>query len=346
MIMHTSIEPNGCYLYSNATLKQAQVYLELLCQYPDIAGKYLQEQLNSVELLEINAQQLIVCLMNTRKPLIFAESQPVLNGSDWNEQETSILGGVSFSTTGTHSYNNGAWGGKSHVNHLLPIHTNFIFVAGALLRNDKGTCTADMAEVLSAEKINEEAFYRLYERRLLPGLLMQNQQAKNDDVRLVINIPGIGCGQFAGTYQTQVRAALPRVLKKLFTNHAHSLDRVDTVNFDPFVKPERDEFFAGSDESPGIRLMQRPSQRLFAGQKGTIASQLEFPKDGSDYSTGFRLLKIVAWDHFSFPGNDIWGDKRYTDDGASFASSDVILAMLNAGQFDTGHSIKEVEYDF
>jgi len=96
--------------------------------------------------------------------------------------------------------------------------------------------------------------------------------------------------------------------------------------------------------------MNRPLEGLPEGAPGSVASQLEFPKDGTDY-TNFRLIKIVAWDHFSFPGNDLWinqvdqGNGRGTDDGVSFASSDVVLALFAMGQFGSDAPAVKIKYN-
>jgi hypothetical protein len=344
-------KPTGRYLCSEETLLKVESYLKSLIAGTTKPGVRLAEVLFVAKIADfstINAKQLIAFLMDTRKPKIFAEREPNLDGSDWNLQENAILGDIVFSTTGTRAFNNGA-----HVrqqDHRPPLDTHFLFIASALLRNDKGHKTSDMNDVLVNDALDEESFYKLYERRLLPGLLIQNEQAKNDGTPLVINIPGLGCGQFAGTYGTQIRAALPRVLKKLFETHGAKLDMVRTVNYDPYVKDEfTDEFTTDKIPNTQIRLMNRPLKGLPEGASGSVASQLEFPKDGTDY-TNFRLIKIVAWDHFSFPGNDLWenqvdrGNGRATDDGVSFASSDVILALFNMEQFGS-EAPAEIKYN-
>jgi hypothetical protein len=318
--------PNGQYCYSELTLAKAESYLDALRKEPTQAGVKLKAKVDNFH--ELNAQELIALLMNTRQPEIFAESATVLNGSDWNAEETSILGDISFVTFDTNAFNDGAHFG--HQSHKAPLPVNLIYAAGCLLRNDHRSRTADMEEVLEDGKVNEENLYRLYERRLLPGLILQNQKAKEDEKRLFINIPGIGCGQFAGMYQNQVRQLLPKVLKKLFRKHHELLDMVDTVTYDPFSPNFIDEEdLVDQLALPGIaNFIIRPLQT--SGVQA--ASQLEFPKV-DDINEQCRLVKIVAWDHFSYPGNDMWADSRATDDGVTFASTDTFLAMKNLGQF-------------
>lgn len=342
--------PNGRYLCSQATLLKAGQYLASLISGDAQPGKYLQKVLADarVNVHDLTAKQLIAFLMNTRLPKVFAESGTAQDGSDWNMQETSILGDVSFSTTETYAFNNGAhYGG--FVGHPQPLEVNFLFMASSLLVNGRGNQTCDMQEVLVGNKINDEAFFKLYERRFLPGLRAQNKQANIDGKQLVINIPGLGCGMFAGEYESEVRRALPLALKRLFDTYGPELNMLHTVNYDPYL-PLAEDTFTSIVPNTNIRLMARPLTRLPIGAVGQVASQLEFPKDGTDYSN-CRLVKVVAWDHFSYPGNDIWvngglafGNGRMTDDGVSFASSDVILAMFALGQF-YGLPVTKVFYD-
>ncbi len=344
-------QPTGRYLCSEETLLKAQTYLKSLAAGTVQPGNRLANVLSAAKVTDFNAidaKQLIAFLMDTRKPKIFAESEPFLDGSDWNLQETAILGDMVFSTTGTHAFNNGAHFG--YQDHKEPLDTHFLFIASALLRNGHGHQTSDMSDVLVNGQLDEEAFYKLYERRLLPGLLIQNAQAKKDGTPLVINIPGLGCGQFAGHYGTQVREALPRVLKRIFETHGAQLDMIHTVNYDPYEKLVKDEFTTDKLPNTQIRLIARPLKGLPNGAPGIVASQLEFPKDGTDY-THCRLIKVVAWDHFSFPGNDLWinqldlGNGRATDDGVSFASSDVVLALFAMGQFGSESPATRIQYN-
>jgi hypothetical protein len=324
-------KPMGKYLYSDKTLTKANVYLKQLQSGEKTPGMHLGACLkrDGRDIQSIEGRDLITMLMNTRQAQIFAESDVSIDGSDWNIEECSILGDVSFNTTNTVAFNNGAH--VNPTNHVAPLPVNFLFVASALMRNGRNNPTPDMKELLNHDNsLNEEAYFELYERRLLPGLILQNSAAKKDNVKLVINIPGLGLGNFAGAHREALSAALPRVLKRLFTKHAALLDQIHTVNYDPYEQPSNDEF--SSIVPNGPILQQRPFKGLPKGALGTVASQLEFPKDGTNYQQGFRLLKIVAWDHFSFPGNDIWGNRRATDDGVSFASSDVLKAMFEMGQ--------------
>lgn len=335
--------PSARYICSAMTVKKAQVYLNGLKDGSKNPGSRLEHILNSQGLVlnDLYAKDLIAALMNTRLPQMFAESGVVLDGTDWSIDENSILADIVLSTTGTSAYNNGAHRGQR--DHNQPLEVHFLYTSGALLRNGHRNLTSDMREVIRQDQtLDEEAYYHLYERRLLPGLLAQNHAARIDGKPLVINIPGMGLGQFAGRYQQQLKAAFPKVLKRFFQEHADELDMVHTVNYDPYEGfPNNENPFAIPLQNTKIRLLARPLTGLPAGEQGEVASQLEFPKDGANYR-GCRLVKVVAWDPFSYPGNDIWvnnadqGNGRETDDGVSFASSDTLRAMKNIGQFGEG----------
>ena len=112
-------KPTGRYLCSEETLLKVESYLKLLIAGTTEPGARLAKVLSIAKIADfstINAKQLIAFLMDTRKPKIFAESEPTLDGSDWNLQENAILGDIVFSTTGTHAFNNGAHiGQQDHV---------------------------------------------------------------------------------------------------------------------------------------------------------------------------------------------------------------------------------------
>lgn len=322
----------GSYLFSDTTLDTAGRYLEALQNGTKNPGAYLAQQMtrSNRTFADLSAKDLVTVLMNTRRPQLFAESQVRLDGSDWTLEEHAILAGISFMTQGTHAFNNGEHNARQVRRYTPPLPVNFVYISGALFRNTQTGLSNDLTTVINDNgMIDENKFYALYEQRLLPGLLLQNRVAHAQDKRLVINIPGVGCGQFAGQYGAQVRAALPRVLKKLFDTHGAELNRVDAVNYDPYQPMSEDTLT--STTTTGIRLMARPYLDLSSEAR---SCSLEYPRDGHDYSNHL-LVKVVAWDPFSFPGNDIWNNSRVTDDGVSMASSDGIRALINMGQFPT-----------
>lgn len=343
----------GQYLYSQLTAEKVTPYLEALCSGQKKPGLRLQSLITQtkVNLEKLGPTQFVALLMNTRQPKLFAESEATIGvGKDWTAEENAILADVIFSTTGTHAYNTGEHDGFTNYPEDERPEVHFLFVSSPLLRNDQGCQTSDMLELIRADgSINAEAYYRMIERRLLPGLLVQNRDAVQTNTPLVLNIPGLGLGQFAGKHRDALRRLLPQTLRRLFDQHGKELIMFKVVNYDPYSPLLEKDTFSG--EIHGIHLMARPYQRC---APGAPAAQLAYPKDGRDY-TGYRIVKVVAWDPFSFPGNDIWikfsgrppATEHYfgrkTDDGVAFASSDALVAMVAMGQFGQGNEIS-VEY--
>ena len=334
---HTkTVLPTGTYIYSDITLNHANNYLSDLKSDINNAGVKLIHKLAAIDLSSLSAEQLLMHLMNTRKPQIYAEREPFLNGNDWNETETNLLGGISFSTFKTSAYNSGG-----HYicfkNFNRPQPVNLLYVAGTLFRNDKGNTTYDINYVLKDGEIQDDKLLELYEQRLLPGLIAQNNFAKSNGKKLIINIPGLGCGQFAGVYKNKINIALPKALKSLLEKHSDKLKNVSMVYYDSYEKIDGVNY--EESEINGINFICCYSQGI-----ANATALLEFPNQArslEDFNEeDYLILKVVAWDHFSFPGNDIWADSRATDDGVSAASTNTIEAMVNMGQFGELDHIK------
>lgn len=325
--MNNALEPIGKYLYSNITLEKAKNYLSSLQMGKYLPSIYLSQKIKNFN--KCSPEELIVALMNTRKPRLFAEFEASIDGTDWNALEQEILSEVSFVTSNTCAFNDGNHDHTKVLNYEIPLPVNFIYASGALLRS-KNENSIELSTLLtSTGDIDASKLYTLYETRILPGLIWQNKEAHNLGKRLVINIPGIGCGQFAGKYRDKIRHCLPIVLREIFKNHANELDMIDEVIYDPYEPLKGGDSFSG--DASHIKLKCRPYQFLPYDQR---SNQLAYPKSGGVYDA-YLLVKVVAWDPFSYPGNDIWGDSRTTDDGVSMASSDGIKALVNMGQFPT-----------
>lgn len=168
--------------------EKASLYLEKL-QAGRSAGNYLQEKLQGKEISHISVEEFLELLIRTKRPQIFAESAVAGNGSDWSNEEISMLGDIGIAAPVT-VYDNGR-----HVNpdiHESPLNATLLFIPGALLRNGKNNIPADWNEVTRNGEINPETYYSLYERRLLPLFLYANQVAKNKEKMAFITIPCLG----------------------------------------------------------------------------------------------------------------------------------------------------------
>ena len=161
-------------LISPETFAKVVSYLEQL-KSGTVAGRYLFDRIKQLDLHQITTFEFLQLLVRTKRPQIFAEVEIYGNGIDWNQTELSILGDISIATPVT-VYDNGK---HRHPDvHQTPFAATLIFTPGALLRNGNQITPVDWAEVTIDHQINYEGYYRLYERRLLPGFIYANHLAK------------------------------------------------------------------------------------------------------------------------------------------------------------------------
>lgn len=289
-------------------------------------GHYLDEFLQRIELKTVSEQDLFSMLLETKTPQIYAESEVVGNGTDWNLTELGLLGDISIAAPVT-IFDDG--------NHTLPtLHEPpfsgvLVFTPGALLRNRYGYTPADWNEVTKTNgQLSKEGYYKLYRRRLLPVLQYINANAGAPRSAFV-TIPGLGCGQFAGPFAGQLGERLQGVLQRLLQEQGSSLSNIKAVYFDPYSECENFR-----DEIQGISFMVRPLRDEGNHEKSQLCRPSFFEEEGDDFSN-CTLYSIVAWDHVSWPGNDFYLGSRATDDGvkaAATSSMSVFSGVL--GQYD------------
>ena len=313
----------GEILLSELSLAKIKAYQqELIANGIDSAGCYVKAQFQSsaISLEQMGIEQFTQLLIQSKLPQIFAESGVNHDQRDWTLTEESILGDISVHLP-VHFYNDGGHY-SSYKNHPEPIDANLAYVPGALLRSDLGTGqTADLNEVIVAGKIDQDKFNALYERRLLPQLLQINQHAKAQGKLAAVTVPGIGTGQFAGNYTGSIKQAFREALEYALETHQDQLDQIDIVHYDPYSGDEPKTAKIGH-----IDYRVRPSSTM------VTTGQLAYP-DGSSKNT-HTLTSFVAWDHFSWPGNDFWPGARETDDGVKAASTDTMAAITGMqGQY-------------
>lgn len=311
-------------LLHKTSLVKAETYLHQLKDGKKTPGQFLQKLLSSDTLGTLSVTQFIECLINTKKPQIYAESAVLGNGQDWNHTELSILGDISMAID-VWVFDNAL---HTHPKpHDPPFKATLIYTPGALLRNGTGNTPVDWDEVVLEDQINYPAFASLYERRLLPCLLYANETAHAQGVKAIITMPGLGCGQFAGKFKGQLGILLKQALVDLTEKYAAKLPAIRAIYFDPFDEGENERIEIG-----GISVLVRP---LLKGNKAK--AQLCLPHDYEDVQGEFcdcRLISLVAWDHVSWPGNDFYIGSRATDDGVKAAATSTMLAMTGyAGQY-------------
>lgn len=303
-------------LINKEACQKVASYLKDLQFGTKTAGNYLNQILKDKSISQVTIEELIELLIGTKQPQIFAESAVYGDGTDWNQTELSILGDISIATP-VIVYDNGR-----HYDpevHKSPFGATLLFTPGALLQNGMNNTPADWQEVTVNNQIMPEAYYSLYERRLLPPFIYANDIAKARNKKAFITIPGLGCGQFAGVFKGQMGSELRRMLITFLNKHGSSFSNIRAVYYDPYQECDNERL-----EINGISFFVRP---LTKGNENK--SQLCEPQkyeEGDDFSD-CELFSFVAWDHVSWPGNDFYTGSRTTDDGVKAAATNSMTIM-------------------
>ena len=313
-------------LIPDATRRRMTHYLAALRSGSTRAGGRLQAGLEGGDWGARIERAFLDALLNTKLPQIFAESAVVGDGSDWNAEELGILGDISIALPVT-VFDDGRH--RDPIPHADPFTGTLVFTPGALLRNGMGQTPADWTEVVDPDgSLNADAYYGLYERRLLPVFRYVDAKATQCGQKALITLPGLGCGQFAGPFQGRLGAALQTVLERFLEQHGESFSGIRAVYFDPYnecVNTRRDIH--------GISFLVRP---LLQGNedKPQLCHPTAYEDPGDDFSDCY-LTSIVAWDHVSWPGNDFFAGSRCTDDGVKAAATDSMRALTSIeGHYD------------
>ena len=304
------------------TLWKAQQYIEELASGTKKPGALLKRKLDQVD--ELTPHILLGLLFDTKPPKIFAESGIHGDGQDWNLDELGLLGDVSVAVPVT-IYDDGKHENPSV--HAEPFSGTLVYTPGALLENGFGNTPVDLLEVTNGDSFNDEGYYRLYLRRLLPVLRFINEDAA-EPRKAIVTVPGLGCGMFAGRFQGQLGSELATVLNRLLTVFGDELPNIKAVYFDPYNEHKNYRL-----EINGISFMIRPLTKGNAN-KPQLARPVDLQDLGDDFSNT-KLYSIVAWDHVSWPGNDFYGGARKTDDGVKAAATDSMFRLTGVeGKYD------------
>lgn len=300
-----------------AAFDKAENYRQSLLNGQTHPGKHLEAVLSGTDLSGLETVAFIELLLKTKRPWIYAESAVVGNGTDWLQAELSILGDISIAVPVT-VFDNGQH--ASPQIHPEPFRATLLYVPGALLLNGKGQPPADWHEIVSGEIVDTQAYYALYERRLLPGFVYANRFAEKQGQSAFITIPGLGCGQFAGKFHRRLGAMLRNTLIRFLESHAANFPHIQAVYYDPYKECRNERIEIGH-----IAFFVRPLTHGNTG-KSQLCLPQAYEENGDDFSH-CQLFSFVAWDHVSWPGNDFYIGNRETDDGVKAAATDSMLAM-------------------
>ena len=194
------MKPNYDIVLSQESLDKIISYKNDLIAKKLEPGCHLKKILDAKKssLKQVSTERFVEYLLLTKKPILFATHGYIGGGVDWNDVEFQILGDINIAMN-VKIYDNGVWVKKnpSFRVHNPPLNGALLFTPGPVLRSKKKTqINPDMKEVISGNAIDQEHYNRLIERRLMPLFYYANENAKQDEKRAFITIPGIGYGYF------------------------------------------------------------------------------------------------------------------------------------------------------
>lgn len=312
-------------LIPEATKRAISDYHQSLISSQETAGARVLAALGDAALKPVNSDHLLQALLRSKKPQIFAESEVVGDGSDWNAVELRLLGDISVAMDVT-VFDDGKHSAPEV--HTDPFNGTLLFTPGALLSASGMRIPADWNEVVQQNgALDAKAYEALYERRLLPVFQHIEAHCQASGHRGFLTIPGLGCGQFAGRFQGILGIALERALSGFLERHGKAFSCIKAVHYDPYseCQPSRRDIH-------GIQFIARPLLSA-GGGKPQLCPPTDYEEAGDNFSD-CRLFSLVAWDHVSWPGNDFFGGSRCTDDGVKAAATNSMEVLTGvAGNY-------------
>lgn len=215
-------------------------------------------------------------------------------------------------------YDDGQWDAEQANLKQQPGH--LLFTPGPLL--ERGAGFPDYDEVVVDGEIDQDKYNALIERRLLPVLRAANQNAEAQGHRAIITLPGLGCGVFAGVFGGTIHHNFDQAIENILQRHGQELTNIALVQGQ------------GAQGEEVKKEIQGIKYRKCLGTPGLLNHPTFWQQDNEDF-LNHVLYKVVAWDHFSWPGNDFYGGSRWTDDGVSAAATNICQVMTGqTGLYD------------
>lgn len=279
-------------------------------------GRRVSSVLGQRTIQSLTPKDLFEVLVQSREPTRYAESEVKADGTDWTVDELALLGDMGFACEvevfddGRHALPNVH---KKSFNGLL------LFMSGALLRNDFGRIVPDYQECVVDGTIQSDAFQNLIARRIRPLLKYASQYAKERDRSIVVTVPGVGCGQFAGSVgsNNDIPKELSLAIERLLNEEGEAFTHIACVRFDSYASLKDSEKVIH-----GISYRVRPHVRsLFP--RAQLSEVSRFEEQEGEFANCL-LASVVAWDPVSWPGNDFYIGNRATDDGVKAAATSLM----------------------
>ncbi len=304
---------------------QVQNHAQDLQRRAALPGARLAKVLGEQSLDDLSPEALLEALLHTKRPMIFAESAVIGDGSDWNLRELGLLGDTAVAVE-VEVFDDGAHA-QPQV-HPHPFPATLLFVPGALLAS-AGPTPADWDALVRDGHIDDDAFVALYERRLLPALRFASEQAAAQGRRALVTVPGLGCGHFAGPFRGQLGERLGVAIATLLQRHAAQLPGVAALYYDPYAEGHN-----ARQRIAHITYLVRPLTQGNPG-KSQLCPPATYAEAAEDAFADCALFSVVAWDHVSWPGNDYYGGARATDDGVKAAATSAMATLTGQpGHYD------------
>ena len=253
-----------------------------------------------------NEQQIIQALLDSKERLFFAEQGQI---GGWTFQEQRILGGINIAMK-VHIFDDGTWSFPNI--HRYPFEGTLLFCPGPLLSR---TDCWDHKFIVQDGKIDPEKYALVLEERIVPLLLYVQETAIEPSL---VCLPGLGCGVFAGVFKGMISHLFIRTVRNILEKYSSRLSKIAMVY----------HYAYGPYESE-LRYEEQISETMRFVQWRNGPSMLSRPSViDADFHDGTPLFKFVAWDHFSWPGNDFFANSRQTDDGVSAAATSSMASLL------------------
>ena len=253
-----------------------------------------------------NEQHVIQALLDSKDRLFFAEQGQI---GGWTFLEHRILGGINIAMK-VQIFDDGTWANPKV--HRYPFEGTLLFCPGPLLAR---TDCWDYKFIVRDGQIDRSNYAAVLEERILP-LFLYVQETSQEPA--LVCLPGLGCGVFAGPFMGMIDHLFIQTVQDILQRHKERLTKIAMVYH-----------YAYGPYEPELRYEEYISDTLRFVQWRNGPSMLSRPSVIDPvFHDGTPLYKFVAWDHFSWPGNDFFANSRQTDDGVSAAATSSMASVL------------------
>lgn len=319
------LQPKYKVLIHENSIRKIEEYKSELVKNIKISGNSLRSKLKDLftgkTLDSLTTVQFVDVLLAIKIPQVFSEIQYFSSDACWSSEEARLLGDMSI-VMPVKVFDNGKKVAPEVYD--TPFDAHLMYTPGAFLLK---LCGVDYAEVSVNDEFDDEKFFKLYERRLLPPLRFANDEAGLKGTKAIVTIPEMGVGFVDETISVMI-IKFNQILKKLLKKYAAQLPNISLVYYGQRFYPEQPENEV--DNIGGIKYMRVS----FTAKK--YLNFLEYPeKFGKEYKDHV-LFAFADGDPLSFPGNFFFDNNaRATDEGIKAASTSSMTSLLGVeGEYD------------